>query len=1560
MVFWILYCGFLYGQEDCFNGVDDDNDGLIDLWDQDCYCVQTNGTLFFSDFEEMSCCPWRFTIPNFPGGIDCLGGMSSATEATSDYFNTCNYIGEPGATGPPLVPFPIPSGTGVVGTISTSTYVEYVGTCLPIELIGGFEYEFSMQVGFNSNLLCVSLSPFTVAIYGTADCANYPVENDDCLNTNPDWYLIGTMTVSAMLGEWAYVSGTFIPPSNTAAIAFGGFCTAESTVNNYHFFDDFMISGPGNPQMEVDEISSSGDCVSGVTLSTTQISGASYQWYLDGIAIVGATDPTYEIPAGGEGNYRVMTIKNGLCGVSLPFEVEIDENTLMWNEEINHIPCFGENNGSIELILPGNHPPYEINWSSGHNTNIAEELAPGTYTVTVTDAYGCFGTAQYNVTEPAQLDVFVVSIIQPGGSQNTGEASIAIEGGVEPYFIEWSTGGNGYKEKNLQQGNYSITVTDDHGCVDTVGFSILSAIQSQINYVTSSCQVCDGSININVIGGISPISINIADQNGNAVSNTGSAQNLCGEKYIYTIIDGAGNKVQDTLNLDNKNKPIILLDSIQAGICLGDTSGLISVVVNGGTPSYTYKWSNGDSSAQIKKLLPGIYALTVTDLAGCIDTVHYQLDSLKPVLTTIQTVAAGCTIGGEATVLALQGNGPVKWKWNTGDTTATVKNLLAGNYIVTVSDSLGCRKLDTIGIAQEGGIAVEGQVVNSHCSEISDGEISVTVLASNGNVVFSWSNGEATPIIENLSVGTYRVTLTDELGCQSVQLYEVKEEPQAQLTSLITQNPCAGQNQASIHLSLQDENEYDFIWSDGSTSPNLQDLKEGIYQVTVTDINGCEQQLDVEIKDPPVLVAMIESSPPRCFGKPDGFISIAAVGGTGTIVHTINGVITLDSLTNLGPGTYNVMIKDANGCTIEDTLDMVYKSHPTLEGIVTEAACDSISGGKIELTTSGGIEPYSCRWDTGYTGTLYTNLASGRYIVTITDQLGCMVIDTFFVPGKNKPVIQLSGSIPDCYGGQGGILIIDVSSDNGPFGIFVNGNKIDGTVLSNLYAGIYLVEVEDAKGCKTSVQYEITEPPLLTGMVTNVVQPDQNYVTGKATVKAMGGTAPYTFKWDNGEQGDSAINLLPGKHQVSVTDDHGCITVLEVVIVKSKIYAGWQSKDNICFGECKGIISIDIQNEDGTELLKWSDGGTGTLRTDLCAGEYQWTITDGYGNSLTSPVVTISTPEPIKLILEVKGESCENKGDGQATVSINGGTPNYTIEWDGVTGTETTNLGTGMHMLAITDANSRITDTLVFLPGVVSAKIRADVKDAICEKGGELIIQTNASEIIDVLINGIKYKVDKELKIGPLTPSIYKIEQQISDSCIVFKEEVNIGSGPFISGGSIETTIEVKEGEEIVLDLSTLTIAGIYSIKWQGLQQDICELSDALGNCLKYVYVPESPHSISAYILSAQGCDSLVMFNIKVKVDNDIFFPNAFVSESNMIFKPVDKTGKTFIYKFGIYDRWGNLVYQESDIEIGELKGWDGFFNGKAAETGVYIYSVDVKTGEKGKKSFIGDVTLLK
>ncbi len=1551
----------LQAQEDCTNGIDDDNDGLIDLQDDECQCLSPTGYYFLEDFENNVCCPQYFTSVGNPFGIECLNGMSAASVGTPDYFHTCGYLGGLMGPDPPVIPLPMPSGMGAAGTVVMPNNVEYIGTCLPSPLVAGVPYEFSVYVGFNTNNTFASNSPLLINIYAANNCSsNFPSSQIFCLGQDPNWVVIGSMTVSGNIGEWVQVSTTITPGINYEAIAFGAPCNYASG-NNYYFFDDFQITGGGVEQIPIDNvISENGDCITGVTLTSTTFPGAEYQWYFNGIAIPGATSSTYPVPPGEEGLYQVVVTVGSDCGVSDEYEVVIDENVLDVEATIENILCFNDNDGSISLILPSENTPHQILWSNGASSPNIDLLSPGIYTVTITDSKGCYSEEEYEILQPNELELILDYVIQPGSGSNTGEAGILVAGGTPDYEIEWSNGGDGYKETGLEPGHYTITVTDENGCIDTVGFDIVAPFQAQLSFTPSSCLACSGSINLMVNGGVEPIEVLITNIETGQATLGPAATNLCPTLYVYTITDGIGNTVQDTVDLGLASRPKVKLDSIQQYICAGDTSGMIAVKVNGGNPQYKYKWSNQDTTSRINKLLPGWYALTVTDQVGCTDTVRYLLSSLPPVITEVTSQSAGCLAGGQLSATVVQGTSPYKWQWSTGDTTAMLTNVAAGQYLVTVTDSLGCRAIDTAMVIQQGGIQTSYEINNAHCEEVKDGYINLNPISYNGYVTYEWSNGSTEEDIDSLGAGVYMVTITDEIGCRLVQEYTIITEAPYQVSADITTNLCNNDSLASITLNITGGSNYVYTWSEGSIAGELTGLKAADYSVTITDAYGCKQSYQYTITDPPVLKIESAIKTIKCAGNAEGEISLTATGGTGMYTYKINGKDTGTNNTGLEEGTYSLVVRDENGCIDTSVVKLKAMSNASLTSQITEAPCGENEGSVIDVTVGGGIEPYDYKWSNGITTEDLRDVPAGNYAVTVTDKLGCEITDTIQLTNTDGPAVMVSGEDVSCNGENDGQLIISAQHGSPPYSIYVNGELKSGLEIKELTAGIYEVMVVDAKGCEIKTSYEIEEPDVLTGLIVEVIQPDINKITGSASVAVSGGKDPYTISWDNGETGEKALTLNPGTHTLTITDSGGCTAEAEVTIVKSAIYAIWDKQDNACAGDCKGEITITIQNEDGSEKIVWTDGGTGIIRTGLCAGEYQWTITDGYGNTITSPVVNISTPQPIKMEVVIKGESCENKEDGQATIIINGGTPNYTIKWDGVTGTETANLNTGEHLIEIKDANGCLTDTVVNVPKLESANITGMAKDAICEGGGELTIQTTADTIIDLVINGIKYSLNKELKIAGASPGLYVIEQQMSDSCKVYKEEVSIGSESFITGGSIENEIEVKEGEQITLDLSTLTITGSYMIEWKGIQQDNCEQTDATGNCLKYEYVPDGPHEVSAYILSDQGCDSLISFNIRVLVDNDVFFPNVFGVGNNNVFKPTDKTGKTRIESFEIYDRWGSLVFRETAVDITSLKGWDGTFNGSRAEQGVYVYHLQILDTSGKIKNKVGDVTLLR
>ena len=1546
-------------QEDCTNGVDDDGDGLVDLWDEECQCIGPSGYYFLEDFEGNICCPQSFTNPLNPYGIECLNGMGAVNPGNPDYFNMCGYLGNLMGPDPPIAPQPMINGIGCVGVEQGSNGSEAIGTCLPNPLNPGTEYDISLNVGFNVNFVFSEHTGIIIKIYGSPNCSDLPSQST-CLEDDPNLILLGSFWAisSGIVPLWIEAGTTITPPVQIKAIAFAVECNSIALME-YYFFDNIEIVGGDEEGLLLqDIISESGDCI--VTLSTQTFPGASYQWYYNGVAIAGATDPTLEVIQGQDGSYQVMITVGGKCGISDVHEVVIIPDPIEVDAVLKMLNCYGNPIGSVTLDLPGNDPPYSIEWSTGQNSTQITGLGAGIYEVTITNGNGCFVEKEYEILQPDELELILDYVIQPAPGSSTGQAGIIIAGGTPEYTIEWSTGSDGYKESALDPGNYSITVTDANGCVDTVSFTIAAPFQTQVNFVPSTCQTCTGSISIGTIGGTEPIEVSITNLSTGQSTIGNVATNLCPTIYAYSIVDGNGNTVSDTVDLGAQAFPKIKTDLLQDTVCVGDSTGIIGVSVTGGNPAYRYKWSTGDTLKMVEKLRAGNYALTVTDQLGCTDTVLYHIHPAPLMTTGISSSPAGCLAGGSAVQNVMGGTQPYKWLWSTGDTTSMVNNIAAGQYTVVVTDSLGCRKQDSVEVIQQGGIQVESNTGIAHCVEAEDGYINLNPTSFNGYVTYEWSNGSTEEDIDSLKAGVYTVTMTDEIGCRLIQQYTIGIEPAYQVSALIKQNDCYNDSLASIELNTLGGSTYQYTWSTGATTNTLSSLKEGIYAVTVTDGYGCEQRYDYTITDPLLLNLEVMVDPLSCTGETNGGISLQATGGTGLNKYYINGIETGSNITGLGEDIYNLTVRDENGCSATSTVVMDALSDPKIESQITAAPCDETEGSLIDVTVAGGIAPYEYKWNNGNTTEDLRDIPPGIYEVTVTDKLGCEITDTIQLTNTDGPAVMVSGTNVACNGENSGQLIINATQGSPPYSIYINGSLVSTTEITDLAAGKYEVAVVDAKGCEIKTNYEISEPPAIEGIIVGVVQPDINKTTGSASLEVSGGKEPYTIEWDNGEEGRAAMALTPGLHTVTITDSSGCKAEAEVNIVKSAIYAIWEEKDNSCAEECKGEINIAILNADGTETIAWSDGGTGTQRTGLCAGEYQWTITDGFGNTKTSPVVTISTPEPLKLEVEVKGESCENKGDGEATVNINGGTPNYTIKWDGVTGTETTSLSTGVHTLAITDANGCHTDTVVLLPVLSSANISTEVKDAICESGGELIIQTSASEIIDVLINGTKYSIDKELTIRPLPPAMYKIEQQISDSCIVFKEEVIIENETFITGGSIQTEIEVKEGEQVTIDITGLEIGGRYAIKWEGVQQNNCEQTDAFGNCLKYVYVPDGPHEASAYILSEQGCDSLITFNIKVLVDNDVFFPNVFGVGNNNVFKPTDKTGKTKIEAFEIYDRWGNLVYIESGVEISALRGWDGTFNGGRAEQGVYVYHLKTMDTTGTIKNKIGDVTLVR
>jgi len=330
--FFLLLLLFSFGQvalhgqtEICDNAIDDDGDGLVDLNDDDCDCPVITPISYIPNpsFEDTVCCP------DSRSQLSCATGWIQASEATTDYLNTCGYLGWPEF--PP--PRPFPDGDGIVGfrdgRVSRGSifqnWKEYAGACLLQPLLADSFYRFQFDVGFVN---AINSPPITITFYGTTSCENLPFglgnEEFGCPSNDPNWKILGEVLVSgAGRNVWVNTFIDIVPTEDISAIAIGPAC-APAVINSslYYYFDNLTLAELSSFNLRISETAH--PCSEDYSLTIPSNPGFQYQWYLDGVALVGEVSSelsqTY-----GEGSYEVRILDGARCRVSRAFEYRIPE-----------------------------------------------------------------------------------------------------------------------------------------------------------------------------------------------------------------------------------------------------------------------------------------------------------------------------------------------------------------------------------------------------------------------------------------------------------------------------------------------------------------------------------------------------------------------------------------------------------------------------------------------------------------------------------------------------------------------------------------------------------------------------------------------------------------------------------------------------------------------------------------------------------------------------------------------------------------------------------------------------------------------------------------------------------------------------------------------------------------------------------------------------------------------------------------------------------------------------------------------------------------------------------
>jgi gliding motility-associated-like protein len=682
--------------------------------------------------------------------------------------------------------------------------------------------------------------------------------------------------------------------------------------------------------------------------------------------------------------------------------------------------------------------------------------------------------------------------------------------------------------------------------------------EASFNFVTPPPS-CTGS------GTPQSVSWNFGDP-GSGVNNF---SNLNNPSHIFT---GAGSFIV-TLVVNYQcysDSDTILVNIIPCGIttsvnndtiCAG-SCGSITATTTGNAGPVTYVWTPnigvGPGPHVVCPPNTTTYQVIATDSVGNKDTAFATV-VVNPLPTTTTSVTnVSCFGGNNGTATANpSGTAPFSYLWNSNpiQTTQTATGLIAGNYIVTVTDSNGCVVSANVIISEPPLLTASiNQFNNVSCFGFNDGSATVTSTGGTPNYSYSWNTVpvQTTQTATGMPPGNYVVTVTDANGCVATVNVTISEPPL--LTASINQFnnvSCFGFNDGSATVTPAGGTpNYSYSWNTVpvQTTQTASGMSPGNYVVTVTDSNGCVVTANITITEPTAIVLNTSATPAIC-GQQIGTATVNASGGTGSYTYSWNSnpIQTTPTATSLATGSYTVTVTDSNGCVATANVFVPFSNSFSINSyIINHVSCYGGSNGAAGVNLNGGTSPFSYLWSSGGTSSTENNLPAGTYNIVVTDSAGC--VDSAVIVITEPPALSVSinpNNIDACIGDS---ITLAAQATGGTGSYVYLWNPSSQTTASILFtasnSGQYSVTVTDANGCTDNAVAFITVNPLpiadFSVDTTNGCAP--------VCVNFLSVTTSDTYSWAFGDTGHNNgfmpyyCYTKPGTYSVTlmVTDSNGC------------------------------------------------------------------------------------------------------------------------------------------------------------------------------------------------------------------------------------------------------------------------------------------------------------------------------------------------------------------------------------------------------------------------------------
>lgn len=950
------------------------------------------------------------------------------------------------------------------------------------------------------------------------------------------------------------------------------------------------------------------------------------------------------------------------------------------------LSCAGTCDGIVTANASGGTLPYSFLWAGAggpYSTQTVTGLCVGTYTVTVSDAAGCYNTDTVRFTNPPVLTVSTTSTNASCSGSCNGTATATPAGGTGAYTYSWMPGGQTTQTATgLCVGSYTVTVRDAKGCTTTSTVTITqpTAIVDHVTITNANCTKSDGTITVAPTGGVSPYTY---DWGPGTPTGDGTVKitNLLPGSYTLAIRDNSGCIANFSYLVSNIAGPSLVLNHSNVS-CHDACDGAATVVASGGAGGYTYFWSPGGATSTSISALCGTvtYTIQVTDASLCV-TLDTATVINPPVLLLNQTVvneSCGGTCDGSIALNPSGGKAPYTYSWNTGSTASSLTNLCAGSYTVTVKDANNCTTVVTIPVISPPTLIVTLTSTDVKCKGVCNGTATATVTGGTGAYTYSWTNQSASvvlPSIVNLCPNQYIVTVKDAKGCTAKDTVVITEPLALTSTTIKKDLTCNGVcNGLAVVSASGGVAPYTYVWNPGTiANDTASSLCAGTYNAAVIDANGCFSfPPAVTISEPAIIAPHAAFTNPLCNASCNGTAVANPTGGTGSYTYTWTpGGLTTKNISALCAGTYTVNVKDSLGCSISQNVTLINPAILTANATSTSPLCVGSCNGTVTASPVGGTPAYTYAWSPGgITSQSVSSLCAGSYTVIVTDANNCKDTKTITVTNPS-PVNVAVSSTPSSCGSCDGTISINPIAGTPPFTYNWSGGLPATSNQVNVCAGIYTVTVTDSLGCDSLFTIAISNSNGPTGetvVTTPVVCNGQ--CNGSGTITPIGGTPPYTYLWNNlptPSTTNSATNLCAGNYLVEVKDSNTCLHYSPVVIKQpSAILSNATITSAACSGVCTGAITVAPTG--GTGINKytylWAPGGQTTSTVNaMCPGTYTLTITDSSSCKKVDSLV-VGQSSPLAATVTPVNISCSSQCNGLAYIKITTGTPPYNIQWN--------------------------------------------------------------------------------------------------------------------------------------------------------------------------------------------------------------------------------------------------------------------------------------------------------